>query len=113
MSEINVSLSDLSSGEEHYGVFHDYTYKSDGTGGNGAQTSFEFMNQSGNELFVEMCVLEQDTNGKWSRNWYPAAGGQGLDGLRVHFNGSIERSEFLQMLKLILNTEKMTDIIKP
>jgi hypothetical protein len=33
--------------------------------------------------------------------------------VRIKIRGSIEKSEFLQMLQLILDAEKMVSIIKP
>jgi len=113
MSKIEVKLSDLSNGEEHYGIFHDLRYANDNYGGNQNQTVFEINNVSGNEIFVEGCINEKDANGKWTRSWYDLTSGRGLDGIRIHITGGIENSEFLQMLKLILETEKMVEIIKP
>lgn len=114
MSKVDVTLSDLSSAEGSYGVFHDLHYVNNNEGGNRNTSMFEINNMSGNELFIEGCVLEQDSKtGKWSRNWYDLTSGQGLDGIRVHITGGIENEEFLQMLRLILEAEKMVEIIKP
>lgn len=114
MSKVDVRLSNLSDEEGHYGIFHDLQYVNNNEGGNGNTSMFEIDNVSGNEIFIEGCVLEQDpTTKKWSRNWYDLTNGQGLDGIRIHITGGIENSEFLQMLQLILEAEKMVEIIKP
>ena len=114
MSRVDVQLSSLSGEEGHYGIFHDLRYVNNNEGGNGNTSMLEISNMSGNEIFIEGCMMEQDpTTKKWSRNWYDLANGQGLDGIRIYTTGSIENSEFLQMLQLILEAEKMVEIIKP
>lgn len=111
MSAIDVKLSDSG---ENAGIFHDFRYTNDRENGNGNQSMFEISNESGNEIFVEVCITEQDPKTKkWSRNWHTLARGQGADGVRIHITGGIENSEFLQMLQVILEAEKMVDIIKP
>ena len=111
MSQIDVTLS--ASGED-YGIFHDLRYTNDCEGGNSSRMMFEVENLSGNEIFIEGGFLEQDPVTKaWRRNWYDLTRGRGLDGIRIHITGGIENSEFLQMLKLILEAEKMVEIIKP
>ena len=111
MSKIDVSLSDS---EDEAGIFHGFRYTNDNDGGNSNASMFEITNQSGNEIFVEGCLMEQDSNTKqWERKWYDLTSGRGLDGVRIHITGGIENGEFLQMLKLILEAEKMVEIIKP
>lgn len=111
MSKIDVTLS--ASGQD-CGIFHDLRYTNDRENGNRNRMMFEIENMSGNEIFIEGCFFEQDPVTKaWRRNWYDLTRGQGLDGIRIHITGGIENSEFLQMLKLILEAEKMVDIIKP
>ena len=111
MSRVNVKLSDSG---ENAGVFHDFRYTNDNNGGNSNSSMLEITNESGNEIFVEACITEQDpVTKKWVRRWVGTAGGQGLDGVRIHITGGIENSEFLQMLRLILEAEKMVEIIKP
>jgi hypothetical protein len=111
MSAVDVTLS--KSGEE-LGIFHDLRYTNDNEGGNSNASMLEITNQSGNDIFIEGCLLEQDPHTKkWSRTWYDLTSGRGLDGIRIHITGGIENSEFLQMLRLILEAEKMVDIVKP
>lgn len=110
MSKIDVSLSDS---DKEVGIFHDLRYTNECDGGNSSSSMFEIQNVSGNELFIEVCVSEQVQHGKWQRNWYPVAQGQGVDGVRIHITGGIENGEFLRMLQLILEAEKMVEIIKP
>ena len=112
MSEIDVQLGKI--GEADVGVFHDWRYINTKEGGNSNQTVLEVINESGNEIFVEGCVQEQDPLTKlWERRWFDLAGGQGLDGLRIHIQGSAETYDLLAMLRLILDAEKMHQIIKP
>lgn len=109
MSEVNVKLSDSG---EHMG-FHDLRYTNDRENGNQNATMFEIENVAGNEIFVEVCMSEQDKHGIWERKWYQATQGRGVDGVRIHITGGMENSEFLQMLRLILEAEKMVSIVKP
>jgi hypothetical protein len=112
MSGIDVQLGKV--GEDNAGVFHDWRYTNDKGGGNDNQTTLEVMNESGNEIFIEGCILEQDPRTKlWERRWFDLTSGQGLDGLRIHIQGGAESYDFLAMLRLILNAEKMHEIIKP
>jgi len=102
------------SGEEDVGIFHDWRYTNDKEGGNGNQTTLEVSNESGNEIFVEGYILEQDPKTKlWERHWFDFAGGRPLDGVRIHIQGGAENYDLLAMLRLILNAEKMHEIIKP
>lgn len=111
MSGVDVKLSDSN---EDAAVFHDLRYTNDRQGGNHTNTMFEINNIGGNEIFVEVSILEQDPKTKkWEHKWYDAFNGQGADGVRIHLRGSAENSEFLAMLQLILEAEKMVGIIKP
>lgn len=110
MSAVDVQLS--RSGDDE-AIFHDFRYTNDHESGNSNALMFEVENLSGNDIFVEYCVREQNEHGVWENNWYDAGRGQGLDAVRIHITGGIESSEFLRMLHLILETEKMVSIIKP
>ena len=108
MTKIDVTLSDLGDG---YGVFHDLRYANDCNGGNQNKTEFEITNQSGNTLDIEFGFFGQHpATDKWGWTWRPM---KDVDGIKIKITGSIENSEFLQMLQLILETEKMVEIIKP
>ena len=108
MTKIDVKLSELGEG---YGVFHDLRYSNDCYGGNQNEMKLEIRNMSGNTIDVQIGFNEKDERtGKWQYKWKPISG---LDGVRIKITGSIENNEFLQMLQLILETEKMVEIIKP
>jgi hypothetical protein len=108
MTKIDVKLSELGEG---YGVFHDLRYTNDCYGGNQNETMFEITNQSGNTLNIEFGFYEQNVQAdKWEWNWQTL---RDVDGFKIKITGGIENSEFLQMLQLILETEKMVEIIKP
>jgi hypothetical protein len=110
MSKIDVKLSDSG---ENAGIFHDLRYTNDNYGGNQNSMTFEVENMSGNGITIEGCFLRQDKHGIWERKWYNLGNGNDFDGVRINITGSIENSEFLQMLQLILQAEKMVEIIKP
>ncbi len=108
MSKIDVKLSDMGEG---YGVFHDLRYANDCEGGNQNVTKLEIRNVSGNAIDIQVGFHELDAKtNKWQWKWKPLPD---MDGVRIKITGSIENSEFLQMLQLILETEKMVEIIKP
>ena len=108
MTKIDVKLSELGEG---YGVFHDLRYSNDCYGGNQNETVFEITNQSGNAINVQIGFNEKnERTGKYQYQWKPISD---LDGVRIKITGGIENSEFLQMLQLILETEKIVKIIKP
>ena len=108
MTKIDVKLSDMGEG---YGVFHDLRYANDCAGGNQNEMKLEIRNVSGNTIDIQVGFHEKDERtGKWQYKWKPLAD---MDGVRIKIRGSIENSEFLQMLQLILETEKMVEIIKP
>jgi hypothetical protein len=73
---------------------------------------FEIENLSGNGIEIDVAVYTTDerTN-KTELNWHSI--GDATDGVRLRFRGSCENSEFLRMLQLILEAEKMVSIIKP
>jgi hypothetical protein len=110
MTGIDVTLSKSDDGA---GFFHDLRYTNDRDNGNGNASMLEITNQSGNELFAEICLEEQNEHGNWEYKWYPVERGQGLAGVRIRITGAWENSEFLEMLRLILEAEKMVDIVKP
>ena len=71
----------------------------------------EIRNVSGNAIDVQIGFNELDAKtNKWQWKWKPLSD---MDGVRIKITGAIENNEFLQMLQLILETEKMVEIIKP
>lgn len=114
MSKIDIKLSDLPGEEEghDWAVFHNLKYKADHVGGNHTETEFEIENWSGNGLDIEVATYQTDKRKKTTLVWH-AVSPRTFDGVRIKFRGSCENAEFLKMLQLILETEKMVDIIKP
>jgi hypothetical protein len=113
MSKIDIKLSDLPNDEYGgiWGVYHDLRYANDCYGGNQNEMKLEIRNVSGNAIDIQIGRNTQDSkSGKWQYRWESI---DDLDGVRIKIRGSIENSEFLQMLQLILETEKMVEIIKP
>jgi hypothetical protein len=106
-TKVNVKLSDLGEG---MGVFHDLRYTNDRYGGNQNEMTLEIRNESGNIIDVELGTLRKnEVTKEWDMVWEHNE----CDAVKVKVRGAIEHSEFLQMLQLILNAEKMVDIIKP
>jgi len=112
VTKIDVKLSDLTSEDgENWAIFHDLRYSNDRYGGNQNEMKLEIKNISGNDIDVQIAHHSQDPKtGKWQYKWKNL---EGLDGVRIKIRGSLENAEFLSMLQLILETEKMVDIIKP
>jgi hypothetical protein len=113
MSKTGLSAIDvkLSNSGENCGVFHDLRYANDNYGGNQNEMKLEIRNVSGNAIDIQIGRNKQSSlTGKWGYVWESI---DDLDGVRIKIRGSIENSEFLQMLQLILETEKMVAIIKP
>lgn len=107
MSIVNVNLG---SSDDQAAIFYDLKYQCDHQGGNHTETFFEIMNLSGNNMNVQVAAY-QTQNGKTELQWSPVNIQPDL--LRISFRGSAENAEFLSMLKLILEAEKMVEIIKP
>jgi len=107
MSIVNVSLG---SSDDQAAIFYDLKYQCDHQGGNHTETFFEIRNLSGNNMNVQVAAY-QTHNGKTELQWSPVNIQPDL--LRISFRGSVENAEFLAMLKLILEAEKMVEIIKP
>jgi hypothetical protein len=92
--KVDVQLSRTLEGNEC--VFHDLHYTNDRYGGNKNETTFEISNDCGNPIRVEFDGIYTE-----------------LDRVKIHIKGEIENSEFLRMLHLILEAEKMVSIIHP
>lgn len=95
---IDISLGSLGEGN---GVFHDLRYTNTRAGGNQNEITFEVNNVSGNPMFIEMV----DEDGK-------AYHLENTKKVKIHIQGTIEEGEFLNMLRLILETEKIVSILK-
>lgn len=108
MTEIDIKLSDTG---DNSAIFHDLRYANDREGGNSNITKLEIRNLSGNTIDVQIGFNEKnERTGKYQYQWKPISD---LDGIRIKITGQCENYEFLQMLQLILETEKMVEIIKP
>lgn len=102
----------LGASDDESAIFYDLQYYNDRQGGNHTETIFEITNMSGNGITVE--TAQYATNTRTSKTelvWETPM--QYNDGVRITFRGSCENSEFLQMLQLILEAEKMVSIVKP
>ena len=109
MSEVNVKLSDAGQDEA---IFHDLHYTNDRQGGNHTNTVLEIINIAGNDIEVSIGDYGRNTTtGKIELLWDGSPTSVGA--VRISVRGSCENSEFLRMLQLILDAEKMVDIIKP
>lgn len=109
MSEVRVRLG---ASDDEAAIFYDLRYSNDRQGGNHTETIFEITNLSGNGITIETAVYATDVRSqKTELVWETPM--QYNDGVRITFRGSCENSEFLQMLQLILEAEKMVGIIKP
>ena len=108
MSKIDVKLSDLGN---DFAIFHDLRYANDREGGNSNVMKLEIRNISGNTIDIQVGFHEKDERtGKWQYKWKPLSD---MDGVRIKITGQCENHDFLEMLQLILETEKMVEIIKP
>lgn len=103
MSKVDVELS---SSEQGAAIFHNLAYTNQGIGGNKNEMTFEVTNWSGNEIQVEVAQY-RDNKLVWAHQKTP------VDAVRLTIRGQAENQEFLQMLRLILEAEKMVEIIKP
>lgn len=110
MSKVDVNLS--ASGREE-AIFYNLDYKADHQGGNHTETTFQIDNWSGNGIEVEVATYQTDKRTNQTKLvWHPVSP-RGFDGVRIQFRGSCENDEFLRMLQLILEAEKIVGIIKP
>ena len=108
MTKIDIKLSDMG---KDSAIFHDLRYANDREGGNGNETKLEIRNISGNAIDIQVGFHEQDQETKkWQWKWRPLPD---MDGVRIKITGQCENHDFLEMLQLILETEKMVGIIKP
>ncbi len=102
----------LGASDDEAAIFYDLRYSNDLEGGNHTETVFEITNLSGNGIAVETAVYA--TNKRTNKTelvWETPL--KYNDGVRLTFRGACENSEFIRMLELILEAEKMVEIIKP
>lgn len=109
MSIVNVSLGDS---DDQAAIFYNLRYQCDHEGGNNTETVFEITNLSGNWVTVQTALYATDERTQKTALMWETPLPQN-DGVRLTFRGSAENAEFLAMLKLILEAEKMVGIIKP
>lgn len=109
MSVVDV---DLESSDDQAAIFYNLRYRCDHEGGNNTETVFEITNLSGNWVTVQTALYATDERTQKTELMWETPLPQN-DGVRLTFRGSAENAEFLSMLKLILEAEKMVGIIKP
>jgi hypothetical protein len=108
MNKVDVQLSE--SGDDA-AIFHDLRYTNDREGGNKNEMTFEITNWSGNGIKVETAIYA--TNKRTQKTELVWETPLESDAIRLTIRGAFENSEFLHMLRLILEAEKMVSIIKP
>lgn len=94
---IDVELSQLGEGN---GIFHDLHYSNDQYGGNQNELVFEVHNISGNPIEL---TYKDGMGDEWVC--------EQADRVKIRIKGGIEAGEFLNMLRLILEAEKMVSIL--
>lgn len=109
MSKVDVSLS---ASDAEAAIFHDLRYTNDNYGGNKNEMTFEIRNWSGNDIQIEVAqYMQNPQTGKTELAWAQAA--SNVDAVRLTIRGQCENIEFLNMLQLILEAEKIVGIVKP
>lgn len=108
MSKIDVQLGDSG---DNAAVFHNLRYTNDGYDGNKNEMTFEIVNWSGN--MIDAAVGSYATDEQTGKTRLVWGADDSFDAIRLTIRGSCENSEFLQMLRLILEAEKIVEIIKP
>jgi hypothetical protein len=99
MSKVECKFSDLLGKDES--AFLDTYYSDDRYGGNQNEVVFELHNICGNYIQAELVSTDGNT--------YAVD----LDKVRLKIYGEIEANQFLDALQLIVETNKVVDIIKP
>lgn len=102
----------LGASDNEAAIFYDLQYSNDREGGNHTETIFEITNLSGNWITVETALYATNKRTQKTELVWETPMEQN-DGVRLTFRGSAENGEFLRMLQLILEAEKMVSIIKP
>jgi hypothetical protein len=110
MSKVDVNLSDSG---ENAAIFYNLEYRANHFGGNHTETEFKIANWSGNELDIQVATYQTNATNRSELVWHTVGGASSFSGLKISFRGSCENDEFLRMLQLILEAEKMVEIIKP
>ena len=84
--------------QEGEACFHDVRYTNDQYGGNQNETTFTIDNICGNDIEIEF-----DSDGKE----YLA----NVTKVKIHIKGSIENGDFLRALQMILEAEKISELL--
>ena len=101
-SKIDVSLGKTG---ENAGVFLDVHYTNDNYGGNQNQITLEIKNVGGNDYDISYDCWEGREKVTYT---FECA-----DSIKIKIRGTIELSEFLQGLQMILDAEKMNELMDP
>lgn len=84
--------------KEGEGYYHDVRYTNDNYGGNGNETTFTLENTCGNPLLVEF---------KYEDQTYELTTNQ----VKVTIKGGVENGDFLRALQMILEAEKISELL--
>ena len=101
-STIDVSLGKTG---EDAAVFLDVSYTNDNYGGNQNQITLEIKNVSGNDYDISYDC--------WEGREKVTYAFECADSIKIKIRGTIELSEFLQGLQMILDAEKMSELMDP
>ena len=101
-SKVDVSLGKTG---ENAGVFLDVHYTNDNYGGNQNQITLEIKNVSGNDYDISYDC--------WEGREKVTYAFECADSIKIKIRGTIELSEFLQGLQMILDAEKMNELMDP
>jgi hypothetical protein len=107
---IKIKLGDLG---EHHGVYHELSYSNDNYGGNQNIITFEIQNMSGNPLRIEYGYDGRVETSIGKNGRLTIEDVDDIQTVKIVIKGTYEKEDFLNMLRLILETEKMFEIVKP
>jgi hypothetical protein len=107
---IKITLGDLG---EHHGVFHELSYSNDNRGGNRNTITFKIQNISGNPLILEYGYAGRVETSVGKNGGLTIEDVDDIQTVKIVIRGECEKEDFLNMLRLILETEKMFEIVKP
>lgn len=107
---IKITLGDLG---EHHGVFHELSYSNDNHGGNRNTITFKIQNMGGNPLGIEYGYVGQVRTSVGKNGGLTIEDVDDVQTVKIVIQGTYEKEDFLNMLRLILETEKMFEIVKP
>lgn len=93
---LDIQYSDSLKGDES--CFHDFRYTNDQYGGNQNETTFTIKNKCGNNIDVEFEYEGQKYNLNTNR-------------IKIKMYGGVENGDFLRALQMILEAEKISELL--